>query len=370
MKNTIRRIIAGVLAFALVCPLTPARRVKAAEEVISVNQDYSYELTKEAKMLKFTAPEDGVFTVDAVIKSDDGRQLEVNLYDSNGNQLVDPIYGRNLFEKVSSAEYGTRGGRYFYVKLSIPNLNGVTKDVTLTVNFTASNEWENEGNDTAEEACVLENGAVKYGVLTKEEREDFFAIKLTENSKVSIEFGPKSVSGDYDNWTVDLIDSKNRTYSLYGGKVLADTTETVYLKKGTYYVRVKNYINAQFVPYKISYTAEKLVVKKPTITKVAVKKENNSKQYYLDYVNMKGNGDVNGFTLQVASDKKFKKNLVNEDIKLADGFCGKKGISTGKNSDSYTLSTGSKYYVRVRGYVADPFGSKIYGKYSKAKASK
>ncbi|MBO4559313.1 MAG: hypothetical protein J5712_04445, partial [Lachnospiraceae bacterium] len=58
------------------------------------------------------------------------------------------------------------------------------------------------------------------------------------------------------------------------------------------------------------------------------------------------------------------------EIKLTDGICSKKEISTGKNSGSYTLSTGSKYYVRVRGYVVDPFGSKIYGKYSKVKASK
>ena len=370
MKNTICRIIAGVLALALVCAIAPAQRVRAAEEVISVNQAYTYELTKDAKMLKFTAPEDGVFTVDAVINSDDGRQLEVNLFDSNGNKLVDPQYGRDLFEKVSTGEYATKGGRYFYIKLSIPSLNGVTKDVTLTVNFTASNEWENEGNNTAEEACVLENGTVKYGVLTKEETTDFFTFKLKENSKVTLEFGPKTITGDYNNWEVDLIDSKNESYTVYGGHISTVSTETLYLKKGTYFVRVKNYIGAQFVPYKITFTAEKLAIKKPTITKVTVKKEKNGDKYYLDSIKMKGNGDVQGFTLQAATDKKFKKKLVNNEIKLTDGICSKKEISTGKNSGSYTLSTGSKYYVRVRGYVADPFGSKIYGKYSKVKATK
>ena len=370
MKDYLKRLIVGILALAIICAIVPAQRTKAAEEVISVNRAYSYELTKDAKILKFTAPEDGVFTVDAVITSDDSKQLEVNLLDSNGNQLIDPCYGRSVFEKVSTTEYATRGGRYFYIKLSIPNLTGVTKDVTLTVNFTASNEWENEGNNTAEEACALENGAVKYGVLTKEETEDFFAVKVTENSKVTIEFGPKTVTGDYDNWVVDLIDSKNHTYSLYGGKVSALTSEAVYLKKGTYYVRVKNYINALYVPYKVSFTAEKLAIKKPSITKVTVKKAKSGDKYYLDSVKMKGNGDVQGFTLQAASDKKFKKKLVNKEIKLTDDICSKKEISTGKNSSSYTLSTGSKYYVRVRGYVADPFGSKIYGKYSKVKATK
>ncbi|MBP5304392.1 MAG: hypothetical protein J6Z02_00940 [Lachnospiraceae bacterium] len=370
MKKSLKRLLAGMLVLAFICQFIPARTVKAAEEEINVNQAYSYTLTPGAKMLKFTAPEDGVFTVDAVINSDDGRQLEMIVLDSEGHQLFENAYGRNQFERVSTTEYATKGGRYFYVKLMIPDLEGITKDITFTVNFTASKEWENELNDTADEACKLENGAVKYGVITKDEYEDFYTFKVAKTSKVVIEFGPKTISGNYENWTVEILNDDGESHQLYGGSVSAITKETVYLKKGTYFLKVKYYINSRYVPYKISYKAENFTVKQPTVSKVKISKNTLWNYYFIDTINMKGNGEVHGFTVQAAANKKLKSKLVNRDIKAKAGVVGKKKLSTTEEIYNFNIDQSKKCYVRVRGFVTDPFGKNIYGKYSKVKSSK
>lgn len=370
MKKTLKRLLAGMLVVAFICQFIPAKQVKAAEEEINVNQTYSYTLTKEPKMLKFTAPEDGVFTVDAVINSDDGRTFEMFLFDSDGHELVEHLYGTNQLQKLSTTEYATKGGRSFYVKLVIPNLDEITKDVTLTVNFTASKEWENELNDSADEATKLENGVYKYGVITKDESEDFYTFKLDKTSKVVLEFGPKTISGNYEYWTVEILNDDGESHQLYGGSVSAITKETVYLKKGTYFLKVKYYINSRYVPYKISYKAENFTVKQPTVSKVKISKNTLWNYYFIDTINMKGNGEVHGFTVQAAANKKLKSKLVNRDIKAKAGVVGKKKLSTTEEIYNFNIDQSKKCYVRVRGFVTDPFGKNIYGKYSKVKSSK
>ncbi len=370
MKKTLKRLLAGVLVLAFICQFIPAKQVKAAEEEINVNQTYSYTLSGEPKMLKFTAPEDGVFTVDAVINSDDERLFEMLLLDSEGHQLAETANGRNQFEKVSTTEYATKGGRYFYIKLTSYNTEDIKKDVTLTVNYTASNEWENELNDTADAACKLENGKVKYGVITKDESEDFYTFKVDKTSKVVLEFGPKTISGNYEYWTVEILNDDGESHQLYGGSVSAVSKETVYLKKGTYFLKVKYYISSRYVPYKISYKAEKFAVKQPTVSKVTVKKNSIWNYYFIDAIKMKGNGEVSGFTVQAASNKKLKSKLVNRDINVKAGVVGKKKISTKEEVYNFNIESNKNCYVRVRGYVTDPFGKNIYGKYSKVKSSK
>jgi hypothetical protein len=82
----------------------------------------------------------------------------------------------------------------------------------------------------------------------------------------------------------------------------------------------------------------------------------------LKNIALKGYGDVQGYGLQLANDKKFRTCVYDDDTDLG----------TGQNSDtastirhlngnSYKLMT---YYFRVRPYVYDVFGSKIYAPFS------
>ena len=132
----------------------------------------------------------------------------------------------------------------------------------------------------------------------------------------------------------------------------------------SYFLKVKDYINSRYVPYKISFNAEKFAVKQPTVTKVTVKRNNVFNYYFIDTIKMKGNGDVSGFTVQAASNKKLKNKAVNRNINVKAGVVSKKKISTSGAVSNFNVKS-KNVYVRVRGYVTDPFGKNIYGKYSK-----
>lgn len=369
MKKIMRRLLGGVLALTMLLTVIPAPKAEAASaKKINVNKSYNYELgDDEEKMLKFTAPSDGFFTVSLKVNSYEyGNDVEVKILDSNGNEILDEIETNS---SVKSTIYATKGKRNFYLKVAS---DFDYCDFNVRVNFTKSSSWENELNDTSTTARSLTAKKWKYGVITTDDTYDFYKFKLKKNSKVKVTFGPKVVSGDDNAWSVEVINSYGESCTLYNEtSVSTQKTDTLYLKKGTYYLRVQNSYSATYVPYKIKYTASSFAVKTPAITKVSVKKMSYSDYRYLNYITLKKQNDVDGFSLQVAKKKSMKGKLINDselNIKNS-SYISKTKINYDGWAWNSTLSTQKKYYARVRAYVYDPFGAKIYGKWSKVKAS-
>ncbi|MCR5467451.1 MAG: hypothetical protein K6F37_00695, partial [Lachnospiraceae bacterium] len=289
----------------------------------------------------------------------------INVLDEDGKDVVRDVYWNSSVsgDTVKTDLYATKANRNFYVKVAA-YYNDTNMDNNVTVNFTASKDWENESNDTSSTARTLKDNKVTYGSITENDSADFFKIKVKKTCKVDITFGPKEITGNDTSWEVFIVNNDNESQSLFKGGTRQK--KTVYLMKGTYYLCVKNPYHAENVSYMIKYKTSKLNLKKPVIKKFKVKKNSFWGSKNVDYISMSGNKDVSGYTVQVAKKANMSGKLTNSDVEIKDGVSSKKKISTMTDN----LGNLSKYYVRVRGYVSDPFGKKVYGKWSKVKASK
>ncbi len=361
MKKLLKRTGVALLTLVMLFSMIPAKETFAAsnkQQTIAVNQTYSGSTLEGEKCLyTFTTPADGYFSVTVSDLSQKWNPISVAVLNSNNREVID---NTSIEDDTTGTTvcYASRGGKTYTVVVDPLNLEGA---FNVQVNFVASNDWENEENGSAAQARVLSNNKAVYGTRGANDEYDYYRFSVKKNSKVKLTLGPKDVTGNSDSWSLDLIDSNNHTENIsYSSSVV---TTTVYLKKGTYYLRVHNFGAGEGVPYQVKYSASNLNVKKPTIKKVSIKKGKYSTYYYFNYLTMKGNKDVDGFQLQVAKKKNMKKKVLNQTYDINDyGTVGKKKISVNER-----LSTNKKYYTRVRGYVYDPFGAKIYGSYSKVK---
>lgn len=126
----------------------------------------------------------------------------------------------------------------------------------------------------------------------------------------------------------------------------------LYLKKGTYYVRISNVgrstRNTIDYQLKVYYTTPKANIKSVTSP--------SQKKMTVKWKKLKG---VSGYEVVTANDKKFKKN------KIVTKVNGSKKIKTTIKK----LKRQKTYYVKMRGYITVD-GQKYYGPYSKVKKVK
>ena len=373
MKKLLKQLLGGALALTMLLTLIPAPKAKAANVIsISVNQTYSFAgEDKEGKLLSFVAPTNGYFSVSAIATNGsdhDWSGVYVTVLNESGAQILDRFDAEVRDGKCVGAIYATKANRQFYVKVDDKWGSDILA-YTIRVDFVSSEEWENESNDTAGAACSLQANQWKYGTISYDDEADFYKFSVKKTSKVKVTFGPKEVSGNSNEWHVYIINSYGESYTLTNSAISTEKTETLYLKKGTYYLKVTNSWNAANVPYKLKYSASNFSVKAPTIKKVSIKKKSYSNYRYLNYITLKKNNDVSGFSVQVAKKNNMKGKLINRDTAdvQPNSNISKTKINYTKSFYDDTLSTQKKYYTRVKAYVYDPFGAKIYGKWSKVK---
>lgn len=294
---------------------------------------------------------------------------DFTVFDATGRQITETLSAKEPGRSCSTALFASKAGQVFNIKVSSPFDQVV---VDFKVVYTTSANWENEFNNSAKTACILKNNQYKYGSITYDDEYDYFKFAVAKTSKVKITFGPKEITGNDNNWDVDIINTNNETVSLFHGTKTIKA-KTVYLKKGTYYLRVRNYYNARYAAYKIKYQASAYTVKAPSLSKVTVKVSNSifSKgKRYLNKISLKTSGYVDGYTVQVAKKKSMAGKYISTNV-FRSPYNHYVTSKTIRFSD-YTYKNGLKskkatYYVRVRGIVKDPFGHFIYGKYSKIK---
>lgn len=91
----------------------------------------------------------------------------------------------------------------------------------------------------------------------------------------------------------------------------------------------------------------------PAISKTTAK---SSKKIYTKW-SIKKKGKITGYEIQLATDKKFKKNL-------------KKRTTTKSSYTMSSLKKNTKYYIRIRAYKKNSDGTKVYSSWSKVKTCK
>lgn len=352
--------LAGIFLLLLLFTTVKPDSARAAEK-LELNRSYTVQLedNDDSRLYEFTVPEAGNIIIQVKNANPVGNQeVSVQLYDSNNLALTEKRSGTNIELPV----YSTDGDHTFYIKLdSYFNVNNTS--YYLSAGFQPTTDWETEKNDTTAEADLVTPGRSWYGSIVDGHDEcDYFKFELDSAKKVDITFGPKEISGENYEWSVDLIDENNQSVNIYIDSTTR--TYTCYLKKGAYYLKVKNYFHAGNIPYALSYKETDLKLEKPVIKSFSVVKSTSiwsNKEVDLDRVKIKNTGDAEGYVVKVSNKKNMKKPYKTEDIHF-DGGNTKSHVSLKTH-----FSAAKSYYMQAKSYVEDPFGVKIYGKYGNVK---
>lgn len=359
-----KRMLGIMLAVCMVFVLGVPQKAKAADaptqKALQVNQTYTEVWQEgETKLYSFTVPQAG--NIDIEIKNTNpvgGHKVEASLFDSNNAQVLDRVDGANLILPT----YSSDAGKTYYLKVS-DDYDAWETSFTVRINFQATSNWETENNDTTPTADTITANKVYNGIINSDyDKCDYYKFYIPGNRKVSIKFGPAMVDGERREWDVYLLNSKNESVHVF--ETSTTQTYSAYLKKGTYYIKVENNYNAREVQYAFSYSTKTLKIKQPkikSITGTAYRGWLGPNYVKIKKIKIKNSGDCQGYQVRVAKKKSMKGSLANEAIAFGNGN------SKGKVALSTNMGVFKKYYVKLRGYVNDPFGKKIYGKYSKVK---
>lgn len=336
-----------------------------AEWVVPLNVEQTYELSRGCYATFYiVVPADGVISVSGYNVSSDG--IDLSLIDESNNVIRNAHENSNKIAHLKS--YGVRKGSRYYLKIKSWPYSWNDYTMKYTVNFTPTNCWEKEYNDSSATATDISAGAKYTGNLTNRYDIDYYKIKLNSNAKISLTFGPKEVDGNSHPWIIDLLNSKGESIRIYYDSTTK--TYTNYLKKGIYYIKISGAYSSTSVDYILSYKKKNLTVSVPNISSAKAKGLHIKEGYWwsskitynnyvlLDKIKVKMKSDCQGYTVKVAKKSNMKGNLLSQNTEVLN----KNSITLDKHFPIY-----KNYYIRIRGYVTTPFGDKIYGKYSKIK---
>ncbi|MCR5429185.1 MAG: hypothetical protein K6F16_09345 [Lachnospiraceae bacterium] len=183
-----------------------------------------------------------------------------------------------------------------------------------------------------------------------------------ENASMYIELSAAGTGKSYVDMTGSgayMLASEYPFYT-YGTKDASGTEKGVYLvvsddeglKTATYEISEKDGVKTLLFNSSegvITYYGRNAVIAAPEITKTKVKKSKTLT------VAWKAVENADGYEVTYSTSKKFKK---------------AKTVSVSKASAKIKNLKKKNYYVKVRGYVLDPLGNKVYGEYSQTSVIK
>ena len=171
-------------------------------------------------------------TLYKIIEGETREYKELSYFDSFWNDVT-----------ASWGETGVSPGTYLVVV--DPGTDVLYGEFTLVTTFTASSTFENEVNDTKEEANPLGLGKAVYGSSSKRSEgydDDWFVFELAQDSCINISFVHDDLTFPKAGWNIKLYNEDDELISDFTSK-LTDTlikTGTIGLKAGVYYIKIEN----------------------------------------------------------------------------------------------------------------------------------
>ncbi len=213
---------------------------------MDLDTDYNGSISNTKDLFSFTTEKDGMiellFTHEYI--DDPENYWTVKLYNFDKNLICAKYFTGSSEEGDGYPQIGLPAGTY-YVEVygyDITAYDYRSSDLTYTLNaqFTESDTWEKEFNNSYETATVLPldtemNGSVLYG------DSDIFAFTLDGDDGVDIDFSHVPFDDNEDMWHIKLWNFEkeliDETYSKASeeGKVTLKMSE---FAKGTYYVEI------------------------------------------------------------------------------------------------------------------------------------
>lgn len=286
------------------------------------------------------------FNMDADLK--DGWKVEA--YDSSMNLLFS--YGSL---GLKSAKLGFKG--VVYIKVMAADTfwsndwpNNVWYDLKVTE--TKDSYWENEPDNSLKKATAIKNGKTYKGNLHLAGDVDYYKLKAPAAGTVNVKFTRDVFEDDGNGFKVEV---KNKSGKVIYTGVVDDKTKgsfsNIKVAKGYNYIVISKggyKAPCEDINYKVSYTF--------SLAKPSLKKVTGSKKSLKISWNKKS--DVDGYQIQYATSKKFKK------AKTVSISKAKTVSKTVKK-----LKAKKTYYVRVRTFKKYD-GKKNYSAWSKVKSAK
>ena len=212
---------------------------------------------------KFSLSSQGYITITMNHAQLDSAKYDTNywrvyLYDTNGDQMFDwefdARYSSNSTEKI-----GLPAGTYY---LDIDYGFGVQGvDYNFKVNYTQSNYWETESNDSRTKADNISVNTTYYGVSNTVGDDDCYKFSLSSQGYITITMNHAQLdSAKYDTnyWRVYLYDTNGDQMFdwTFDARYSSNSTEKIGLPAGTYYLDIDYGFGVQGVDYnfKVNYT--------------------------------------------------------------------------------------------------------------------
>ena len=249
MKKGVLFIIAVVLVLALGSALADNQTIDTAMS-ISVNQSYSGIIasTSESDYYRFTLSGSGFITVSfshAYVDSSD-TFWRLWILDSSKNEYMYQSYVGNVTDSVRSYAVGLPAGTY-YVMVDDDNENfhyrHSSESYQFTVNYSASNVWEEEFNNNIPAANPISINTAYSGSIKDTNDLDFYKFTLKNDGVVTVSFSHDYVDSSDTYWELWLLNSSQNEYlyQTYAGNISeTQNSYEVGLPAGTYYIKVND----------------------------------------------------------------------------------------------------------------------------------
>ena len=245
------------LKYAITVNFTPSASCETEDnntfttaDNISVNQEYTGALSASLDIdwYKFTLDSDGyvsiVFNHAKIDDSDDYWRISV--FKGDGVNYYNNI--ENYYPVAGNADrtlpdIGLAAGEY-YVRVIKGDGDNSLYNYSLTVNFTATEKYETEENNSFNTADEISVNQEYNGVIGTYNDVDWYKVSIPEDGYVSIAFNHAKIDDADDYWRVVVYQGDGVTYfngveSIYAVAGNADSIlPNMGFDKGEYYIKV------------------------------------------------------------------------------------------------------------------------------------
>lgn len=298
---------------------------------------------KELHMYKFTAPEDGYFSLvfNSKAAKEDMNDFKVEIFKGD----VQHIFMRHRGGSRNFKPIGAKKGATFLIGIEMTDLQAATGSFDFNVKFTKADDWENEINDdqaNAREISVNKeyNGSVNglTFVGAGEADRDMYVFTAPDRGYFSLELNHADVA-EHGTYELEILD-ENANQLYYGRQMEYFNTYRMSAAKGQkFYISLDNASDSddQIYKLKVNFTATDLFELENNNESANATEIISGKEYNGVFGNFPGKDNI---------DYDFYKFTVNEystvtlDLASADITCDESfnAVLYNKSGDDYSLS--------------------------------
>ena len=255
LKRQVSKVLCAALVLSSVVVAGGTQVTEAASKteietngtVLALNETATGVLAKEDEQdwYIFDITERGYFTIN--LKRNDSTDTDkirdgwkCSLY--HEDDLVNPVTSTSsITNSYEGKELPLPEGRYYVCVEGTSHSSyyaPVESPYDVTVNFTETEEWEHEYNDTNAVPNSIEANKTYLGNFHKSDDVDWYKVSTPENGTMQLEFGP-DVSTDVDDikdgWRITILDKELNSIRTYDTKTKL-TPQILPFEDGIFYI--------------------------------------------------------------------------------------------------------------------------------------